>query len=174
VAEWLEVMMSVGDLRTVPQRALPPGFTLRHYEPGDEKTWLAIHEATGVYDPIPSDLFDREFGGAPEQLPERQLFVISDDGTAVATSTAWFDPESPAPSPGRVHWVAVVPGAQRLGLGSALVCETCQRLAKLGHAGAYLTTGAENLPAIRVYLRMGFAADPRSDRERAAWREIHG
>jgi len=151
--------MSVGDLRTVPQRTLPPGFALRRYEPGDEKTWAAIHEATGVYDPIPSDLFNREFGGAPEQLPERQLFVTADDGAAVATSTAWFDPDSPAPSRGRVHWVAVVPEAQRLGLGSALVWQTCQRLAELGHHGAYLTTGAENLPAIRVYLRMGFAVE---------------
>ena len=93
-------------------------------------------------------------------------------GEALATSTAWFDPHAPAPSPGRVHWVAVVPGAQRRGLGSALVWQTCQRLAELGHVGAYLTTGAENLPAISLYLRMNFAPQPRSDQERAAWRDI--
>jgi ribosomal protein S18 acetylase RimI-like enzyme len=71
-----------------------------------------------------------------------------------------------------VHWVAVVPGAQRRGLGSALVWQTCRRLAQLGHAGAFLTTGADNLPAINLYLRLGFTPHPRSDQERAAWRDI--
>jgi len=180
MTEWLEAMLSAGDLQTLPQRALPPGYALRWYEPGDEQTWLEIHKATGVYDPLPTGLFDREFGMAPEQLPGRQFFIVDHygepfdlaHGKAVATSTAWFDPDAPAPAPGRVHWVAVVPGAQRQGLGSALVWHTCQRLAELGHAGAFLTTGADNLPAINLYLRLGFTPLPRSDRERAAWRDI--
>jgi GNAT superfamily N-acetyltransferase len=174
-------MMRVGDLRMVPQRALPPGYAVRWYQPGDEQTWLEIHRATGVYDPLPPGLFDREFGMAPGQLPGRQFFIVAHHGApfdqahgaTVATSTAWFDPRAPAPSPGRVHWVAVVPGAQRRGLGSALVWQTCRRLAELGHVGAYLTTGADNLPAINLYLRMGFTPHPRSDQERAAWRDIY-
>ncbi|MGD9099659.1 MAG: hypothetical protein PVF45_04205, partial [Anaerolineae bacterium] len=29
----------------VPQRALPPGFSIRWYAPGDEDTWWQIQEA---------------------------------------------------------------------------------------------------------------------------------
>ena len=48
MSEWLEVMMSVGDLRTVPHRAVPAGFAVRCYQPGDEKAWLEIHEAVSL------------------------------------------------------------------------------------------------------------------------------
>jgi GNAT superfamily N-acetyltransferase len=169
------LLMVVKDLRAVPQRALAPGLSVRWYAPGDEEAWWEIQAATGIYHPLPPDLFDREFGHAPERLPGRQFFVISDGGATVGTATAWFDPEAgQRPSPGRLHWVAVVPGVQRRGLGSALVYLACRRLQQLGHVGAYLTTGEDNLPAVNLYLRMGFVPQPRSAGERALWQDIRG
>ncbi len=44
--------------------SMPAGFSLRSYQPSDDHLWLAIHSATGVYDPVAPDLFRNRVRGA--------------------------------------------------------------------------------------------------------------
>lgn len=151
-----DVIMVVDSLDVVPRRPLPAGYAFRDYRDGDRAVWTRIHEETGAYDPLPPGLHAREFGEDPVALAARQLFVADASGCEVATATAWFcDPAHGVPG-GRVHWVAVVPSAQRLGIASALLGAVCERFAALGEAAAYLTTDAHNTRAIRLYESLGF------------------
>jgi GNAT superfamily N-acetyltransferase len=63
-----------------------------------------------------------------------------------------------------VHWVAIVPECQGIGLGKALMTLLCQRLRELGHDQAYLFTSSERVSAIRLYLRFGFELWPGTNR----------
>ncbi|MCF0234338.1 MAG: GNAT family N-acetyltransferase, partial [Thermoguttaceae bacterium] len=53
--------------------------------------------------------------------------------------------------------VAVVPGARRLGLGRALVAKALEGFAARGAFAAELDATAENVGAVRMYARLGFA-----------------
>jgi GNAT superfamily N-acetyltransferase len=55
-----------------------------------------------------------------------------------------------------------------------LLATICQRLREQGHERAYLHTSAARMPAIRLYLRFGFAPVARNAAEAAAWKDILG
>jgi ribosomal protein S18 acetylase RimI-like enzyme len=151
---------------------LPAGYSLRWFRAGDRDTWQRIQTSTGIYDPVAPDLFEREFGPRAELLPERQCFVEDASGVAVGTSTAWLpDPERPQ-GQGRLHWVAVSPEHQRRGIGSFLTVTSCNRLRDLGAESAYLTTGSENVAAIRLYLSLGFRPEAADEAELRAWQSL--
>ena len=170
--DYVGVAMQVDELSLVPVAPLPPGLTVREYRDGDEETWTRIHQATGTYGDVPASLFREQFGDDEDALARRQIYLDDADGNAVATTTAWFPEDDIEPHLGRIHWVAVVPSWQRRGVGRFLVRATCERFAELGYTGAYLTTGAQNAPAIATYLACGFVPRPRSDVERDAWRRL--
>ena len=113
-----------------------------------------------------------EGAGRRGQAEKRQFYVVDSDGRAIATATAWLPQPEFAPERGRLHWVAVRPSHQRLGVASALVSTVCRTFAALGHTGAYLTTGAESIPAIRLYLSLGFRPAPRDAAERRVWKGL--
>lgn len=163
----IELMMSLSQL---PRGAapLPPGYVLRPYRSGDGDTWRELQSSTGVYGSVSAELFGREFGDRVSDLVERIMFAEA-DGRAVAVSAAWFPSKDVAASAGRLHWVAVRPSHQRRGLGRALVINSLWRLRELGYSTAYLTTGAQNLPAISLYRSLGFEPVPRTVEERRAW-----
>ena len=150
------ILPSFGALR---RHDLPPGFSIRAFQPGDEESWLHIHERTGVYDPISPTLFATEFGDSPEELVDRQLFVVEPRGNAIATGTGWLPQADRPRALGRVHWIAVDPDYQRKGIGAGLVSELCLRLKARGYVGAYLRTGAANEPAISLYRSLGFVVE---------------
>jgi ribosomal protein S18 acetylase RimI-like enzyme len=151
-----EIAMVLGPPFAMPLRRLPGGFTSRPYRPGDERAWIDIHLATGVYSRVGRDLFEREFGDRRADLLERQLYVIDPEGREVATATLWFPQPGRPPHLGRVHWVAVLPRCQRRGLASALLSELWERMPEFGYSGVYLTTGAGNRPALQLYNSLGF------------------
>lgn len=151
-----DVFMTATRLADIPRLEFPSGMHVRAYSPGDAATWTRIHEDTGFYDTLPLGLHEREFGRDDSALAERQLFVVDAEGHDVATATAWFnDPAHGLPG-GRLHWVAVAPVAQRMGIASALVGAVAARFEALGETAAYLTTDAHNKRAIALYGRLGF------------------
>jgi ribosomal protein S18 acetylase RimI-like enzyme len=153
-------------------RSLPVGYSLRWYREGDRHAWQRVQSSTGIYHPVAPDLFEREFGDAPELLPHRQCFVEDESGLVVGTATAWIAASGRDPEEGRVHWVAVSPAHQRRGLGAYLTETACTRMRELGARTAYLTTGSENIPAVQLYLALGFRPEVRSPQERDAWRTL--
>ncbi len=135
-------------LDDVPVFPLPPGYSVRWYRPGDEQHWLNIHA-----DDYTSALFWREF---PDQaaLADRQCYVLDPEGTPVATATAWVSNNGFDARYGCVHWVAVAPQAQRLGLAKAMMTILLERFKTLGYSRAYLRTS--NPVAVNLYEQFGF------------------
>ena len=141
------------DLENIPEFPVPAGFALRWYQPGDEASWLAIHQLADQYNQITPELFAQQFDTDPILLAERQCFLLDASGYAIGTASAWFDNNFDGGRIGRVHWIALLPQYQGRKLSKPLMTAICRRLRELGHGRAYLTTLAARRPGIQLYLR---------------------
>ncbi|MCW8133499.1 MAG: GNAT family N-acetyltransferase [Planctomycetota bacterium] len=166
------VRMSRSTLRDLPVFPLPPGYTLRWFEPEDRARWTLLQRAADTLQPIPETLFEEQFGSDAAEWRRRICLLCGPDGREVGAAAAWFGSASAGRDWGRIHWVAVHPSCQGQGLSKPLISAVCARLAELGHARAYLTTSTARVPAIRLYLKFGFAPDEQNEEDRRAWAEI--
>lgn len=170
--------MTRANLDNLPECALPAGFSLRWYQPGDEAHWLRIHRAADKFNEITPELFQSQFGSVAErglqsastceagnpdiscrsaqELGERQCYLLTPAGEVIGTGTAWFNENFEGARWGRVHWMAILPEFQRRGLGKALLAAVCRRLRELGHDRAYLSTSSARVHAIKLYRQFGF------------------
>ena len=98
-------------------------------------------------------------------------FLIEVDGTPIATAAARLLPER-YPGSGYLHWVGVHAAHRGRGLGRAVVLAVLDRFRALGCRDAVLETDPPRLPAIRVYLDLGFHPEPRAPEDDARWRGI--
>jgi GNAT superfamily N-acetyltransferase len=166
------ITMICDDLNRIPQFETPDGFAFRWFQPGDEKVWREIQSKADQYNEITADLFAGQFGADMNQLRERQGYLLNASNEAVATATAWFDEDYEGEEYGRIHWVAVIPEMQGQGLSKPLMSRVCNRLKRLGHQQAYLTTSAARIAAINLYLKFGFKVAIRGDQDEEVWEAI--
>ena len=157
----LQMRHPLGELS--PSRSLPEGFRLRNARPDDAEGLARVLSAAfeTPWTPVSAraELLDHP------QVPT--TYLVERGGEVVATASYQLKDETPAA--GWVHWVGVHPGARGLGLGEALVHAVLARSALAGHAHVLLTTDDFRLPAIRTYLRLGFAPDPWHPSHPARW-----
>jgi mycothiol synthase len=146
--------------RTLPVDAaveVPDGVSLARFRPGvDDAAWLAANNAA--------------FAGHPENG------ALDADDLALRMAQPWFDPEGfivgwrgddligfcwtklHAEAVGEIYIVGVVPAAQGIGLGRALVLAGLDDLVSRQRATtAMLWVGAEDRRAITLYERLGFS-----------------
>lgn len=168
----LEISMIRNTLDDLPDYSLPPGFTLRPYQPGDENAWVAIHLVADQFNIVTPELFVDQFGNDATLLRQRQFYLLDPQGQAIGTSSAWFNDDYHGTAWGRVHWVAITPSMQGRGLAKPLLAATCQRLRDLGHARAYLTTSGGRLPAIGLYLKFGFVPEILTPEDASIWADV--
>ena len=102
------VVMVRNNLEAIPEFALPTGFSLRWYQPGDEENWFRIQAAADQFNEITPELFQRQFGTDQGMLAQRQCYLLDATGKAVGTGTAWFNDNFQGEKFGRVHWIAVL------------------------------------------------------------------
>jgi mycothiol synthase len=144
-------------LATPPDVRLPPGYALRTYQRGDEHAWRTIQD---LAEPIlPSA--DRD--GLLKRylsilLPNGLFFAIhSASGEAVATAGAVHNTrDGMFPFGGELGWVATVPAHQSRGLARAVSTAATRRLIGAGYESIRVGTQDHRLPAIKVYLRLGY------------------
>jgi GNAT superfamily N-acetyltransferase len=160
------------NLEDIPGFALPEGFSLRWYRRDDEQAWLRIHRAADRFNPITPALFTQQFGDDPVLLGQRQCYLLADDGELIGTGTAWFNDNFQGQAFGRVHWVALLPRYQGLGLSKPLMTTLCRRLRELGHERVYLSTSSARLAAINLYRRFGFVPLIENDSQAGTWRQL--
>lgn len=172
--ENINVSMVRPTLDDLPQFALPAPYSLRWYQPGDERHWVDIHVAADPYHTFTAETFVREFGEDQAELPTRQAYLCDAMGTPVGTTTAWFYTDEEDEDYGLIHWVALQPALHGQGLSKPLLAAVCQRLQELGHTRAYLNTSTARIPAIGLYLRFGFVPKLRRDRATTirAWQQV--
>src|SRR5690348_10465856 len=135
--------------------ALPAGRALRTFVPGqDEDEWLKLngrafakHPEQGGWTRHDLDLREREPWFDPAGF-----FIAERDGRM--TGFHWTKVHNP--TLGEVYVVGVDPDEQGSGLGRALTLAGLRHLRDLGVDRAMLYVDEDNVPAIRMYERLGF------------------
>jgi ribosomal protein S18 acetylase RimI-like enzyme len=137
---------------------LPDDFKFILYKDGDEREWAEIETSVGEFKKVDDALeyFQREFLPHKTETERRCLFIENSSGEKVATLTTWWGYTGQRRDP-RMHWAAVRPEYQGLGLGKALVCEGLRRLVVIeGDKDVYLSTQTWSYKAINIYRNAGF------------------
>ena len=148
-----QMRRSLGEPLVAP--ALPAGRALRTFVPGqDEDEWLKLngrafakHPEQGGWTRHDLDLREREPWFDPAGF-----FIAERDGRM--TGFHWTKVHNP--TLGEVYVVGVDPDEQGSGLGRALTLAGLRHLRDLGVDRAMLYVDEDNVPAIRMYERLGF------------------
>jgi mycothiol synthase len=144
-------------LEEVPQDAkLPPGFQVRPVA-GEQEVRLRAavsHAAFGSQKPF-EDYWPRllRFMRSPVYNSSLDLVTVSPEGNFASFCIVWADSDNKI---GLFEPVGTHPDFQGRGLGKAVLTAGLQRLRSMGMTHCSVCVESDNLPAIRLYERMGF------------------
>ena len=106
-----------------------------------------------------------------EQYDPDGTFFIMHDNKPVSTAFAWLD-DPGATDMGRIHYVGSLPEHRRKGLARAVVVAVMRYFRDNGFQRAFLGTHPALLPAIRLYLSLGFEPAAANAEHRQVWAEV--
>jgi len=149
-----QIVLRRPDLAGLPPTVVPDGYALRRFLPGDEAAWADLLGRAFPETPDARTLPAREFMAGPLWDPQRIVFACA-DGRPVACAAAWENAAQWGPRTGMIHWVATDPDHVRRGLGRATVVAALEWM-RGRYDDAVLVTQVYRLPAIRLYLALGF------------------
>ena len=163
----LSMVLTADRARMMPDFILPPGYELRGYLPGDEASWIEVINTGEFGSQWNRTHFDR-YITQPVRRDGSRLVVR--DGKVIAATFASVHGGSE--NLGRLDDVVALPDYRGLGLGRAVCTEVVRYLVGRGYSGVFLFTDDWRLPAIGLYLSMGF--EPQMNREdmRGRWDRI--
>jgi mycothiol synthase len=159
--------MRRANLDDLPEYTLPAGCVLRAAEVGDEPGLAALLASAFESDWTP----DRVRSGLTQAADVDTVFVIVCGSEVVATASSRLIPLA-FPNEGYLHWVGVAPEARGKGLGRAVCVRALERFRELGCRGAVLETDDHRLPALRMYLGMGFVPAYRHPSDAERWAAV--
>ncbi|MFA9376312.1 MAG: GNAT family N-acetyltransferase [Lachnotalea sp.] len=137
---------------------LPRGYFFQMYEPGLELDWAETEAEVLEYETKEKALayFKKELIPYQDELEKRMVFIRNHDGVIVANACAWYI-NYKGLHQAQVHFVAVKPDYQGIGLGKAIFTKilTLFQIYEAGH-DVYLHTQTWSHIAIQMYLDMGF------------------
>lgn len=165
------VLMLRSNLDGITDVPFPEGYGIRPMAREDVGLWTDIQRDAEPYLKITDTLFEREFGDDWEAIQWRCYIVINPKGLGIGTISAWYNADFRGARYGRIHWVALRPSCQGLGLGKAALSYSLKQLAQW-HDRCYLATSTERVPAIQLYLNFGFVPDLSPPNAPAVWREL--
>lgn len=144
-----QLLMRNPDLSQLPPLVLPEGFSLHNHVEGRESQWEElIHAAFGV-----SYSFDTFLRKGGDYRPEH-VFYLAKNGVDIATATAVEKAEFPGE--GWLRMVGTHPDARGQGAGRLVLLACLHSLKKRGYRSALLSTDDHRLPALKLYLSLGF------------------
>ena len=139
------------NLETLPNIALPEGYKLRTYRPGDEAAWCTIMGGN-VGQNWTVEKCREELIQDPRFQP-KNLFFITYNRQPIASVCAWSNQD---PDIGEVHMVAALETHRGRGLGHVLNAAVLHRLKTLGYKKAHLKTDDWRMAAVKSYFTAGF------------------
>jgi len=166
-----EISMLRDNLENIPVHELPVGYTMRPYRTGDIQHWLDLHVPLFEDGDIDEELFRRDYGHDETVLSERMFFMQYGD-IVMGSISAWFGDEKRDVDLGRIHWVVLQDKYQGRGLSKPLLAFALNKLKQLGHTKAYLTTHADLIPAINLYLQFGFEPEIHGEEDKQIWESV--
>ena len=142
----------------IPESVLPEGYQFKTFKVGNEMEWAEIEtsvlEFTSPAEAI--KYFRKDYLPHIDELKRRSIFIISPFGEKVATATAWWSFKG-VKKIQSIHWVAVKPSHQKLGLGSAIINRVTSLSVQIdGDNEIYIHTQTWSYQAISLYLRSGY------------------
>lgn len=137
---------------------LPDRFSYALYKENDDVDWARIETSVLEFNSEADALsyFDKSFKADLDELRKRCLFIENENGKKIATTTAWWH-HVENKRRAWLHWVAVDPEYQRLGLGKAIVSRATKLQIELdGDVDIYLHTQTWSHRAVRIYEKLGY------------------
>jgi mycothiol synthase len=146
-------MLWPADQPAPPAVKLPPGYRLRQYVEADATSFLRVMHLAGFTHFDLARIRQTLRGVLPDGF-----FVTEHEptGLVVATAMASHSPNELHPFGGELGWVAGDPEHAGKGLGRAVCVAVVQRFIQAGYKRIYLRTDDFRLPAVKIYLSMGF------------------
>ena len=151
--EQLKMIWPEGLLSSPPAVHVPVGYTLRAYQPGDEQGFYNVMDLVGFTH------WDQEVlrTWLAHVLPDGWFLIVHRaSDKIVATAMANHRPQDIHPFAGELGWVAGHPEHAGKGLGMAVCAAAVRRLLAAGYKNIYLNTDDWRLPALSIYLRLGW------------------
>jgi len=180
-------------LASPPEAHVPAGYRLRQYRPEDREAYLRLMARAGFKDWTGAQL-DRELncilpgGFFVIEEAEKGTGTFSRNGPSgccaekvpvpfsavVATAMAAHNPGGNRPFAGALHWVAADPAHAGRGLGRAASAAAVALLVARGYRRIQLLTDDWRLPALKIYLTMGFVPALCAPDMAERWRVVCG
>ncbi len=156
-------------LASAPVPNVPSGYRLRLYTDADETGYLALmnQQDFGAWDPA-------RLARARQAVLPGGFFVIEQEATGkiVATAQSGHRPAERHPEGGELGWVAGDPEHAGRGLGRAVVAAATARLITAGYRRIYLSTEDHRLPALNIYLALGYEPFVYTDNMAERWQAV--
>lgn len=163
------IHMILDDLENLPSVELPEAYHVTSVEPGGEMDYVSVVRAS--LDPAADGVWFREsFQGDPEYDP-RNLLIIRKGDAPVAVAAAWQTTWEGGKI-GLIHNVGVDADFLGQGLGRAVTILALQRLRERGFKRALLASEDYRIPALSLYLSLGFRPVHFSLLHKWRWRRI--
>ena len=146
---------------------VPPGYGLRAFRPGDEEAWLAIL-AAGDFGAWDRPRLERMLAGERALLPREGIVFATRNDEPVGAACVFLHADAGG-AVAELGWVAVLPAHRGRGLGQAICRAALEFVRDTGRRHVYLLTEEHRLPALRMYVRLGFEpelTDPRHSARR--------
>ncbi len=162
-------------LDSPPVVQLADGYRLTTFVEGDREAFFDIQLSVGW------GMKEGEWRALMEAALPDGIFFIERETTdeRVATAAALHNPDGGHwffPGGGELAWVAVAPSGRGQGLGWAVSAAATTRLIAAGYRSIRLVTYDDLLPAIKLYLKMGYRpflyAEGMESRWRAACEQV--
>lgn len=169
--EQLQMIWPEEKLRALPAVLLPSDYSMRTWQPGDDDEFVRLMQLAGF------DGWNLDSLRAAKQkaLPDGIFLAVDTRSDAlVATAMATHLPADNHPFGGELGWVAGHPDHRSKGLGMAVCTAVMQRYASAGYRRVYLKTDDWRLPAITIYLKLGFLPFLFAPDMEQRWREVCG
>lgn len=161
-----QLVMKLADLEQIPPLVLPEGYQIHTADVHSREVWEAIVESAFDAKIDYTEKLDR-----PALVPETRCWFVTVNGTDVATASSYNNKDYPGL--GFLHMVATRKDARGLGAGRLAVLAVLHGLARCGLHGCVLTTDDFRLPAIGLYLSLGFVPVIDGEEMRQRWDQIY-
>lgn len=161
-----QLFMRNNDITDLPPLSLPKGgMSLRTHIEGEEEKWERLIEK--AFETHYS--FDQCIKNGGDYAAEHVLY-LNKDGVDIATATA-VEKES-FPSEGWFRMIGTIPEARGLGAGRLICLAALHSLAARGYKTAVLSTDDERIPAIKLYLSLGFEPIFTHESHKERWERV--
>lgn len=141
----------------LPQFAVPDGFALRSFQPGEAKVLTEVQNAAfaGSWGFCPNTVAQIEYRSAMVNTPNKGILLLYHGDKAAGYCWTCVAPAEGSLR-GVIGMIGVVPEYRGRGVSQTILLAGMERLKSLGVTDIGLQVDGSNTPAIRLYTSVGF------------------